>query len=108
MEHRECRRASGHLSAVGRPAKVLALFLLGVWLGRTVLPRLTASRRALWATGRIGVAIGLPCSFVSDGAPHTAARARVEPVTRPFVACIRPLVGLTTLTVATESTLIAR
>jgi uncharacterized protein len=48
----------------GRPAKVLALFLLGVWLGSAVLPRLAAYRRALQATLLIGAAIGLPCSFV--------------------------------------------
>lgn len=48
----------------GRPAKVLALFLLGAWIGHSVLQHLTAMRRALWMTMIAGAAIGLPASFV--------------------------------------------
>jgi uncharacterized protein len=47
----------------GRPAKVLALFLLGVWLGQAVLPSATTLQRALWLTLLIGAAVGLPTSF---------------------------------------------
>lgn len=47
----------------GRPAKVLALFLLGFALGTSVLPRVTALSHALWLTLLIGAAIGLPASF---------------------------------------------
>lgn len=48
----------------GRPAKVLALFLLGTWLARTVLPRLSATRRILWRTALSGSAVGLLASGV--------------------------------------------
>jgi uncharacterized protein len=48
----------------GRPAKVLALFLLGMWLAQSVLPRLAAVRRTLWLTLLVGAAVGLPGSFV--------------------------------------------
>jgi uncharacterized protein len=48
----------------GRPAKVLALFLLGCVLGTSVLPRVTALRRVLWRTLLVGAAVGLPASFV--------------------------------------------
>ena len=48
----------------GRPAKVLALFLLGAWLAAAVLPRLSTSRRALWRTAWMGGAVGLPASAV--------------------------------------------
>mgnify|MGYP002784515313 CR=1 FL=1 len=42
----------------GRPAKVLGLFLLGVWLAQTILPRLAAHRRALIATLVVGGVVG--------------------------------------------------
>jgi uncharacterized protein len=48
----------------GRPAKVLALFLLGAWLGAVVLPCLHALRSALWRTTILGGLIGLAGSFV--------------------------------------------
>jgi len=48
----------------GRPAKVLALFLLGAWLATTVLPSLHALRAVLWRTVAIGGGIGLAGSFV--------------------------------------------
>ncbi|MDP2390561.1 MAG: DUF418 domain-containing protein, partial [Acidobacteriota bacterium] len=48
----------------GRPAKVLALFLLGAWLGAFVLPRLPDLRRALILTMAFGGLIGLSASFV--------------------------------------------
>lgn len=48
----------------GRPAKVLALFLLGAWIATTVLPRLAGSRRLLWRTAWLGGAIGLLASGV--------------------------------------------
>jgi uncharacterized protein len=48
----------------GRPAKVLALFLLGAWLGTAVLPRLHALRRSLIVTAVAGGALGLGASFV--------------------------------------------
>ena len=48
----------------GRPAKVLALFLLGVWLGTVVLPRLHTMRRSLYVTVAVGGAIGLASSAV--------------------------------------------
>jgi uncharacterized protein len=48
----------------GRPAKVLALFLLGAWLGAVVLPRLHALRHLLWPTTIVGGLIGLAGSFV--------------------------------------------
>ncbi|MEZ5287947.1 MAG: DUF418 domain-containing protein [Vicinamibacterales bacterium] len=48
----------------GRPAKVLALFLLGIWIGEYVLPRLGLLRRRLWQVAIAGAGIGLPASFV--------------------------------------------
>jgi uncharacterized protein len=48
----------------GRPAKVLALFLLGVWIGVTVLPRVTEHRGRLAAAAVGGGAVGLVASFV--------------------------------------------
>lgn len=48
----------------GRPAKVLALFLLGAWIATTVLPRLADSRRLLWRTVWVGGAVGLLASGV--------------------------------------------
>lgn len=48
----------------GRPAKVLALFLLGAWLGGVVLPRLATARRALWTVVIGGALVGVPCSFL--------------------------------------------
>lgn len=48
----------------GRPAKVLALFLLGAWLATRMLPRLATLRRTLLATTVIGGAVGLSSSFV--------------------------------------------
>ena len=48
----------------GRPAKVLALFLLGAWLASTVLPRLAGSRRLLWRTAWLGGTVGLLASAV--------------------------------------------
>jgi len=48
----------------GRPAKVLALFLLGAWLATPVLLRLAGSRRLLWRTVWLGGAIGLLASGV--------------------------------------------
>ena len=48
----------------GRPAKVLALFLLGAWVGASVLPRLNRIREALIITVAIGGTIGLMASFV--------------------------------------------
>lgn len=47
----------------GRPAKVLALFLLGAWLAAAVLPRLETSRRWLLLTIVVGGAIGLASSY---------------------------------------------
>ena len=46
----------------GRPAKVLALFLLGAWLATTVLPRLVGSRRLLRRTAWLGGTVGLLAS----------------------------------------------
>ena len=48
----------------GRPAKVLALFLLGAWLATTVLPRLSAMRRTLWRTALSGSVVGLLASGI--------------------------------------------
>ncbi len=48
----------------GRPAKVLALFLLGAWLATTLLPRLSAPRRMLWLTAVSGSVVGLVASGV--------------------------------------------
>lgn len=48
----------------GRPAKVLALFLLGSWLGVAVLPRIRTLHRPLMLTMVAGAAIGLPCSYL--------------------------------------------
>lgn len=48
----------------GRPAKVLALFLLGAWLGTAVLPRLALRRGALVATLVAGGVVGLGSSYV--------------------------------------------
>jgi uncharacterized protein len=48
----------------GRPAKVLGLFLLGAWLGTSVLPRLASLRRPLYLTMAAGGAVGLASSFV--------------------------------------------
>ncbi len=54
----------GTYMQAGRPAKVLALFVLGAWLAATVLPRLSTSRRALWRTVWMGGAVGLLASAV--------------------------------------------
>jgi uncharacterized protein len=48
----------------GRPAKVLALFLLGAWLASSVLPRLSDLRGSLWATAFAGGAVGLAASHL--------------------------------------------
>jgi uncharacterized protein len=48
----------------GRPAKVLALFLLGAWLATVVLPRLHTLRRSLFVTAAVGGALGLVSSYV--------------------------------------------
>jgi uncharacterized protein len=48
----------------GRPAKVLALFLLGAWLGSTVLPRLAQLRTALLIAAVLGEIVGLGASYV--------------------------------------------
>lgn len=48
----------------GRPAKVLGLFLLGAWLGGSVLPRRGGMRRALWVALVSGALVGVPSSFV--------------------------------------------
>jgi uncharacterized protein len=48
----------------GRPAKVLALFLLGAWLGTSVLPRLHLLRRALCLTAAVGGLVGLASSYL--------------------------------------------
>lgn len=48
----------------GRPAKVLALFLLGAWLAASVLPRLAVLTRPLIATVSTGGLLGLIASFV--------------------------------------------
>jgi uncharacterized protein len=48
----------------GRPAKVLALFLLGAWLGRSVLPRLHTLRRPLYITMAVGGLVGLVSSYI--------------------------------------------
>jgi uncharacterized protein len=48
----------------GRPAKVLALFLLGAWLGTSVLPRLHMLRRSLYVTMAVGGLVGLASSYV--------------------------------------------
>jgi uncharacterized protein len=48
----------------GRPAKVLALFLLGAWLGTSVLPRLHTLRRSLYVTMAAGGLAGLSSSYV--------------------------------------------
>jgi uncharacterized protein len=48
----------------GRPAKVLALFLLGAWIGTFVLPRLQSMRRALVTLAIVGGTAGLLGSYV--------------------------------------------
>jgi uncharacterized protein len=48
----------------GRPAKVLALFLLGAWLAATVLPRLDQQRRLLVRTAWFGGVVGLTGSAI--------------------------------------------
>lgn len=48
----------------GRPAKVLALFLIGAWIGAAVMPRLSTLRRGLWIGLTGGGLIGLAGSFV--------------------------------------------
>lgn len=48
----------------GRPAKVLALFLLGAWLGASVLPRLHTLRSSLYVTMMIGGGLGLASSYL--------------------------------------------
>ncbi|HWI20226.1 MAG TPA: DUF418 domain-containing protein [Vicinamibacterales bacterium] len=48
----------------GRPAKVLALFLLGAWIGHAVVRRLHEIRRTLWMTVIAGAGIGLPASLL--------------------------------------------
>jgi uncharacterized protein len=48
----------------GRPAKVLALFLLGAWLAGSILPRLATQRCVLWRTVWLGGGVGLVASAV--------------------------------------------
>ncbi len=48
----------------GRPAHVLGLFLIGAWIGVTLLPRLKTLGRSLKVTALVGAAVGLPASFV--------------------------------------------
>jgi uncharacterized protein len=48
----------------GRPAKVLALFVLGAWLGRSVLPRLEALRYSLYAVILAGGLVGFASSYL--------------------------------------------
>jgi uncharacterized protein len=48
----------------GRPAKVLALFLLGTWLASSMLPHLAARRRLLWRIVWAGGLLGLAASGV--------------------------------------------
>jgi uncharacterized protein len=48
----------------GRPAKVLALFLLGAWLGSSLLPRLASLRRSLYLAAAGGGVVGLAASYV--------------------------------------------
>jgi uncharacterized protein len=48
----------------GRPAKVLALFLVGAWIGRWVLPRLSRLGRPLVIVAVAGATVGLPASYV--------------------------------------------
>jgi uncharacterized protein len=48
----------------GRPAKVLALFLVGVWLGTAVLPHVERLRRTLWLTTLTGGLLGLSASYL--------------------------------------------
>lgn len=67
----------------GRPAKVLGLFLLGVWLGRVVLPRVHTLRRSLYMTVAVGGTIGLASSAVDAGMVveregFETIRARIE------------------------------
>ena len=62
----------------GRPAKVLALFLIGAWIGGTLLPRLRSLRRSLVLTAIAGAAVGLPASFV-----YALIKARSTP---PFIS----------------------
>jgi len=55
----------------GRPAKVLALFLLGAWLARVVLPGLMARRALLLRTVAVGGTLGLASSAVYAGIKAT-------------------------------------
>jgi uncharacterized protein len=48
----------------GRPAKVLALFLLGAWIGRWMLTRPELTRRALYYTLMTGGGLGLAASYL--------------------------------------------
>ena len=48
----------------GQAAKVLALFLVGAWIGASVLPRLQRVRRPLQATVLVGGVVGLGASYV--------------------------------------------
>jgi uncharacterized protein len=48
----------------GRPARVLALFLIGAWLGAAVLPRLSTVRQGLWVALVGGAMAGIPFSLV--------------------------------------------
>ncbi|MEM7307980.1 MAG: DUF418 domain-containing protein [Planctomycetota bacterium] len=48
----------------GRPAHVLALFLIGAWIGTFLLPRLSSLRRSLHVTAVLGAVVGLPTSFL--------------------------------------------
>lgn len=47
----------------GRAAHVLALFLIGAWIGTSLLPRLDSLRRSLHVTAVVGAVVGLPTSF---------------------------------------------
>jgi uncharacterized protein len=47
----------------GRPAKVLALFLLGAWLGASVLPRMSRLRASLLVAVVVGGVVGLSASY---------------------------------------------
>ena len=48
----------------GRPAHVLGLFLIGAWIGASLIPRLASLGRSLRVTAVVGALVGLPASFV--------------------------------------------
>lgn len=83
----------------GRPAKVLALFLLGAWIGSSVLPRLPRVRDRLRRVMVIGGASGLVASYVYASIKMTSGAA-LAPSAAGLTQTVAYTLGTTPLALA--------